>query len=103
MSKHTPGPWSVECLGEEYFLNTNHLYGVGSQVGTRRVAKVEGLGDESEANARLIAAAPDLLEACKTMLDCFKFIPVEAVEEYNKVEAARKLLKAALARTANEV
>jgi len=36
---------------------------------TREVALVETAGSESQANARLIAAAPDLLAACKDASD----------------------------------
>ena len=56
MSAHTPGPWVQDKYG-----NINDKSG-----GTIRV---EGLalssGSEAKANARLIAAAPDLLEALK--------------------------------------
>lgn len=70
MSKHTPGTWS------DYYAK---LAPVGSvavwsdQGGmVRRVALCgthEGIDlDEAEANARLIAAAPDLLEALKELV-----------------------------------
>ncbi len=61
---HTPGPWhvlnhSMQCIirsenFEETFTN---------------IAVTPGLNGNAEANARLIAAAPDLLEACKSALD----------------------------------
>ena len=63
---HTPGPWAVDDLGEDWFLETNHRWGIGAvESPTYRIAKVEGMGHGSEANARLIAAAPELLEAIK--------------------------------------
>jgi hypothetical protein len=62
MSKHTPGPWVVDDLGDKYFCETNHKYGIGSKNSPcYRLAKVEGLGVVSLANACLIAAAPMLL------------------------------------------
>jgi hypothetical protein len=64
--RHTPGPWSVDDLGDESFCETNHKYGIGSPNSPcYRLAKIEGLGETALANARLIAPAPDLLAACK--------------------------------------
>lgn len=55
--KHTPGPWTVgyndnQCVYSDY----------------RQVASVQCNQKEWEANARLIAAAPELLEALKEVL-----------------------------------
>lgn len=64
MSKHTPGPWRVT---EGRRIDSGRGYSTA-------IADVwahgEGADDapstgEAEANARLLAAAPDLLEACK--------------------------------------
>lgn len=61
MSAHTPGPWKVEDDGREVVV-----YAVE---GSCRVASIEldNLDDRSHAlrDARLIAAAPDLLAALK--------------------------------------
>jgi hypothetical protein len=87
MSKHTPGPWHVDDLGEEYFLETNHKYGIGApQLPTYRLAKVEGFGDESLATARLIAAAPELLEALEDAHSRLALIgyPADANGNYHK-------------------
>lgn len=48
-------------------------------------------------------AAPDLLAACQTMLQAFRHIPVDAVGDYDAVEAARQKLKSAISKaTASE-
>lgn len=64
MSAHTPGPWKVEDDGREVVV-----YAVE---GSCRVASIEldNLDDRSHAlrDARLIAAAPDLLAACHALL-----------------------------------
>ena len=60
MSKHTPGPWKVAKPSRSH-ANGNPMYGL---VGPEIVADYEDWGF-TEANARLIAAAPDLLEALK--------------------------------------
>ena len=54
MSKHTPGPWS--------YVGETHGFYVGKP--GIRLAAVMGAGgvEEEEANARLIAAAPELLD-----------------------------------------
>lgn len=61
MSAHTPGPWKAEDDGREVVV-----YAVE---GSCRVASIEldNLDDRSHAlrDARLIAAAPDLLAALK--------------------------------------
>lgn len=59
--KHTPGPWSVhqESIEPDWHIVTT--------VGGAIVANVSDRG-EWGANAHLIAAAPDLLEALKNML-----------------------------------
>ena len=63
MSKHTPGPWVVVGSLTKY---------VEARLVGRLIQEVaacgptmadEGYGQQQEANARLIAAAPDLLEA----------------------------------------
>lgn len=59
MSKHTPGPW-------KYYDEEGYNFGIGSE-GGRHVADVSHNANiptgEKRANARLIAAAPDLLKA----------------------------------------
>jgi hypothetical protein len=59
---YTPGPWKVKTTdyAGRYVLFNDIVRG--------RVPK--DFGDEDEANARLIAAAPDLLEALKDTRDC---------------------------------
>jgi hypothetical protein len=53
-TQHTPGPWTVERY------NTHPHYEIYAD-GPQRVACAEDHLSESIANARLIAAAPDLL------------------------------------------
>jgi hypothetical protein len=57
MGKHTPGPWRVngECIEYGPFVAGDGWC----------VAKIVRDPPETEANAHLIAAAPELLEACK--------------------------------------
>jgi hypothetical protein len=64
MTKHTPGPWEVSGFPKSEGFSI--LTGKGRCVAERYPAAVsEKEGEEMEANARLIAAAPELLKACK--------------------------------------
>ena len=54
MADHTPGPWRVLFPG---------IYDVENPYPIAKVHKTERNGPEIDANARLIAAAPDMLEA----------------------------------------
>ena len=66
--KHTPGPWEVseEWHGDLYI--DSYIEGEGDTALAKIVNNVCKT-DQAEANARLIAAAPDLLEACKEALN----------------------------------
>ena len=71
MSKHTPGPWFAQDTrlvgGQVAVVGPNHDRKAGEQ-GVMVVAHVNGRSGEQGANARLIAAAPDLLAACELTL-----------------------------------
>lgn len=79
--KHTPGPWSyfkgnfahLEHPGIEALDDTFSVVILGYKDRTEDDGGVRGrTAEEAEANARLIAAAPDLLAALKEILaaDC---------------------------------
>jgi|15BtaG_2_1085339.scaffolds.fasta_scaffold37216_1 hypothetical protein len=69
MSKHTPGPWGYTRNGSDEpasnGLMPDGLIGIG--VTGENLALAETRHGNGPANAKLIAAAPDLLEALK---DC---------------------------------
>jgi hypothetical protein len=94
MSKHTPGPW--------YFFSTP--IGIGaSNIQERDMAwtRHDGAGlrdshrsrEEDEANARLIAAAPDLLAALKEIASIGP-----ASDAFANLELAREIARAAIAK-----
>lgn len=69
MSKHTPGPWK-KLGGNNCHMVVNASGEVVGQVtGSRRGRTRAPRHDEAQANARLIAAAPDLLSILKTLQD----------------------------------
>ena len=61
MSKHTPGPW--KSTGKEVGVDYTATHGA--------VASIIGMPNrwETAANAALIAAAPDLLDACQAIVE----------------------------------
>ena len=61
-AKHTPGPWVANTL-----WTVVNIRAAGGSV--CNVPRNCALSDDIEANARLIAAAPELLEALKRVLD----------------------------------
>ena len=61
--QHTPGPWDVEPKGSRHFVDGADGLTVAyiDRAGVRERAEIE-------ANALLIASAPDLLAACMSAL-----------------------------------
>lgn len=66
MSKHTPAPWVAH--GKSVFTSSDNSWGRNCIVAD--CTYQDGVASErlAEANARLIAAAPELLEALETLL-----------------------------------
>lgn len=73
MSGHTPGPWR-DCDAEAHLhtLPSNVAFevrGIGGEILAAIHFPVVGhAGQRAQANARLIAAVPDLLEAAKALV-----------------------------------
>ena len=90
MSKHTPGPW-------RYMAGTHSHYDSEGKA-IARVYGPRGIDcSRRDANARLIAAAPDLLEALKGMLS-----RTDGQAIYNFMEPQREAARAAIAKATGE-
>ena len=72
-TEHTKGPWRTEGF-ENLVVNSAEGYTLTLAAGGK-----DACLDELKANARLIAAAPELLEALYAALPC-----VEESEEFDK-------------------
>ena len=73
MSKHTQGPWAV-LIGKNGKLTVDDVKG-GFPNDYRSefpIAIIQGPLDDKQANARLIAAAPELLEALELSLNALE-------------------------------
>jgi|WetSurMetagenome_2_1015567.scaffolds.fasta_scaffold256249_2 hypothetical protein len=98
--KHTPGPWKVSAPGIEISPNGYNgrppwvIWHADSNKSLSPIAMVEAWKDtgkdESEANARLIAATPMLMETLKAIADHEHCLTV-----YN-VDGLRSLARAAI-------
>ncbi len=66
MSKHTPGPWNYHVDNQSEYTHT--ITAVSRPATSPIIADVVK-HPSSEANARLIASAPELLEALENIVD----------------------------------
>lgn len=99
MSKHTPGPWEVHEIDDDWGIDPDNPEVISRgvrQVGGRSINQGVDLEMFSEADARLIAAAPDLLAACEFFADSWGRADV-----YDGHEAVGRI-RAAIARARGE-
>jgi hypothetical protein len=89
---HTPGPWHIESMAHVRTTGTKVLYDEGT------VGAFFGYGVESAANARLIAAAPDLLAALEFITRSAKMEGPHGICLYAIGDRAMANARAALAR-----
>lgn len=76
---HTPGPWKAsgtkalgysEVVAPGSDFHQGHLVAIiNTRYGVRYGVTERMPREQTDANARLIAAAPDLLEACRMVVD----------------------------------
>lgn len=91
MSAHTPGPWKAQMIDGDVGVTANHMcsfpgmrYDICERVGGDRTKKpTKGT---PEANARLIAAAPELL-ATLQKIHSEKCLSLEAIGEIERIIA----------------
>ena len=97
---HTPGPWKVDSTGcivsgeDHHVVCFGHDYDDYGRIQASQDLDEKSAVAEIEANAHLIAAAPDLLEACKAALG--------AVSDFKELRATQKMLRAAIAKAAGQ-
>ena len=97
MSEHTPGPW------EEFIDERGEVWVSGSNGWVCYIGDMEDTTAEDHYNARLIAAAPDLLEALKEIAKgegAFSLDPLTFAE--NTIENMKEIAQAAIAKVEAE-
>jgi len=90
LMQHTPGPWKVDAMGNVWSADTK-VCEMSEHPVIASGCYREKTDDEHRANARLIAAAPDLFDALKQARRCLAWACEQRPEfqaEYNAVDAA---------------
>ena len=93
MSKFTPGPWAVAYLdrNDQRVVQAEYI-----EICTCWHHSIGSIGQEMEANARLIAAAPEMYEALKALVNAVPH-SLRVTSEFN---SAWHVGRAALAKAA---
>ena len=106
-AKYTPGPWKVDerfnCFAIEHhagneitFISHHYEDENGEPCGS--ISSQDKTQTEIHANAKLIAAAPCLLELCKTILNWLQTPPTNLpgdLDEYEVMDLLKKAIAAA--------
>lgn len=87
-TKFTPGPWFTHREGlSTIYVEARLRPGIVQEVAA--CGPTEAGQEQQEANAALISAAPNLLEALRTLLDCAKYGDVfQDADAWNDARAA---------------
>ena len=80
---HTPGPWKVDATGSEA---AGWAFRIVGDANYAPLARINGVGPTSAANARLIAAAPKLLEALEALLEDINHTRIPGIADSNNIE-----------------
>jgi hypothetical protein len=93
MNAHTPGPWEVVCNAGGYPSKIHAPNGYTGPGGLRDVTRGAAIcfpsSNEGRANARLMAAAPELLAALRGLLRvCPRVRAGATLAEYDAARAA---------------
>lgn len=97
MTQHTPGPWDAEVPPSCMLCTRDIRSDDGKTIALIGYRDYANDVSEDVANARLIAAAPDLLEAACRALDLLENLGVDS-----GVPGAANMLRDAIAKAAGE-
>ena len=102
-TQHTPGPWHIEpFFWDEDFTHIGCLVAVtspgfnskpGEQTFTVGRSKDDQISVDQKANARLIAAAPEMLAACEAFV-----VAWEKSHQLEKTDVAMRMARIAIAK-----
>lgn len=86
-AKHTPGPWDITASA----ANDGRLIvedDIGHPICALSLRGVQGDTRKMSANAKLIAAAPDLLDALRAAYSDIQRLPGHTIDMLGRIEAA---------------
>lgn len=97
MSKHTKGPWTADIVDDMLWeINSSGAdWASIAEVTANILGALRVSTEDAEANAWLIAAAPELLEACKAILAS---APNQVMRDTHPYAIALKAVRAAIAK-----
>lgn len=99
-TKHTPGPWFLindACVGGPVESGWEQ-----AGCGIAHCGMRARTSEEAAANARLIAAAPEMYEALKALLACPDISDVAGEDKDPETHAAESIARAALSKARGE-
>lgn len=85
MTKHTPGPWAFD---DDRVITSPHTHNDLDDDVCEVYGGNDDIAEVRRANARLIAAAPELLEALKELMVAADRVSAEPVTWLGKARAA---------------
>ncbi len=92
--KYIAGPWSCSPAGDKWEIDSEgHAWASIADVCANDLGNAVVTPEQAEANARLIAAAPELLEACALAV-----ATIERLNRHGSADGTLDVLRAALAR-----
>jgi hypothetical protein len=104
MSNHTPGPWFIQLPPLRSYTDL-HIYAKYTE---KEEAKFPGSSGKfiatvrkydvhtQEANARLIASAPDLLEVCEMAYEYINEMTIDEIKEHSELNLIKHCLDLAI-------
>jgi hypothetical protein len=98
-TKHTPGPWHLQPIGRELYVEAD---GPAFICDMQKDCLLEGMDDSAiMPNARLIASAPELLEALQ---DCLPWVSDYfcSLDDADQAKEAMAKARAAIAKATGE-
>lgn len=97
MSKHTPGPWEIGEQDSNGRVSIKDATPIIQTGGCWDIAAVwnDVRADEAKPNARLIAAAPELLAALSSMVKAVNVKSPDPLIVFASIEKAREAIEKA--------
>jgi hypothetical protein len=88
MTQHTPGPWEAKHLDRFHMIINEPTGGSIARTLLPLPAHADDIPEIIEGNARIMAAAPELLASVRELLDIVRVARPEGSEAIDRAEAA---------------
>ena len=99
-TNHTPGPWIADEVWDE---DGESMGLISVDAGKNQVCQINGIGFQDFDNARLIAAAPDLLAALESAIPNLEYLhATHSGSEAGRIWSSLQGCRAAIAKSRGE-